>query len=143
MDAVDEQLIDRLPSRARAAGLQLGGEGGLLQALTKRLLEFALEGESPTTSADRHDPLGRDGGDSRNGHRAKTVLTDVGLWRSTSRGTGTAVSSRRSWPSGRSGCPGSTSCVAGQSGLQYAVPGGHGDARMDLLVVAGVLGTVA
>jgi hypothetical protein len=33
--------------------------------------------------------------------------------------------------------------VAGQSGLQYAVPGGHGDARLDLLVVAGVLGTVA
>ena len=26
----------------------------------------------------KHDPAGRDGGNSRNGHRAKTVLTDVG-----------------------------------------------------------------
>src|SRR5436305_2257171 len=26
----------------------------------------------------KHDPAGRDGGTSRNGHRAKTVLTDVG-----------------------------------------------------------------
>jgi hypothetical protein len=28
LDAVDEQLIDRLASRARAGGLQLAGEGG-------------------------------------------------------------------------------------------------------------------
>jgi hypothetical protein len=33
--------------------------------------------------------------------------------------------------------------VAGQSGFQYAVPGGDGDARLDLRVVAGVLGAVA
>jgi putative transposase len=39
LDAIDEQLIDRLASRARAGGLQLGGAGGLLQALTKRLME--------------------------------------------------------------------------------------------------------
>ena len=31
LDAVDEQLIDRLAARARAGGLQLAGEGGLLQ----------------------------------------------------------------------------------------------------------------
>jgi hypothetical protein len=30
LDAVDEQLIDRLASRAREGGLQLAGEGGLL-----------------------------------------------------------------------------------------------------------------
>jgi hypothetical protein len=51
LDPVDEQLIGRLASRARAGGLQLAGEGGLLQQLTKRLLESALEGSSPTTSA--------------------------------------------------------------------------------------------
>jgi putative transposase len=79
LDAVDEQLIDRLASRARAGGLQLAGEGGLLQQLTKRLLESALEGElSDHLGYDRHDPAGRDSGNSRNGHRAKTVLTDVG-----------------------------------------------------------------
>jgi transposase-like protein len=27
----------------------------------------------------KHDPAGRDGGNSRNGHRAKTVLTEAGL----------------------------------------------------------------
>jgi transposase-like protein len=79
LDAVDEQLIDRLASRARAGGLQLAGEGGLLQVLTKRLMESALEGEiTDHLGYDRHDPAGRDGGNSRNGHRPKTVLTDVG-----------------------------------------------------------------
>ena len=79
LDAVDEQLIDRLASRARAGGLQLAGEGGLLQVLTKRLMESALEGEiTDHLGYDRHDPAGRDGGNSRNGHRAKIVLTDVG-----------------------------------------------------------------
>src|SRR3954454_3815971 len=79
LDAVDEQLIDRLAARARAGGLQLAGEGGLLQQLTKRLLQAALEGEvTAPLGYDRHDVAGRDGGNSRNGHRAKTVLTDVG-----------------------------------------------------------------
>jgi hypothetical protein len=35
LDAVDEQLIDRLAARARAGGLQLAGEGELLQQLTQ------------------------------------------------------------------------------------------------------------
>ena len=79
LDKVDEQLIDRLATRARADGLQLAGEGGLLQQLTKRLLESALEGElTDHLGYDRHDPAGRDSGNSRNGHRSKTVLTDVG-----------------------------------------------------------------
>ncbi|MEU1280875.1 transposase, partial [Streptomyces sp. NPDC005805] len=38
---VDDQLIDELVGRAQAEGLQLTGEGGLLQQLTKRLLESA------------------------------------------------------------------------------------------------------
>jgi len=41
--AVDDQLIDELVGRAQAEGLQLTGEGGLLQRLTKRLLESALD----------------------------------------------------------------------------------------------------
>ncbi len=43
--SVDDRLIDELVGRAQAEGLQLTGEGGLLQQLTKRLLESALEGE--------------------------------------------------------------------------------------------------
>ncbi|TWG02980.1 mutator family transposase [Streptomyces brevispora] len=41
--SVDDRLIDELVGRAQAEGLQLTGEGGLLQQLTKRLLESALE----------------------------------------------------------------------------------------------------
>jgi transposase-like protein len=79
LDAVDEQLIARLAGRARAGGLQLTGEGGLLAQLTKRLVESALEGEiTDHLGYDRHDAAGRDGRNSRNGHRSKTVLTEVG-----------------------------------------------------------------
>ncbi|MFI2458223.1 IS256 family transposase, partial [Streptomyces sp. NPDC019539] len=42
---VDDQLLNELVARAQSEGLQLTGEGGLLQQLTKRLLESALEGE--------------------------------------------------------------------------------------------------
>ena len=78
--AVDGRAVDReLVERARSEGLQLTGEGGLLQQLTKRVLESALEGEiTDHLGYDKHDPAGRDGGNSRNGTRAKTVLTEVG-----------------------------------------------------------------
>ena len=79
LDAVDEQLIAQLAGRARAGGLALAGAGGLLAQLTKRLVESALEGElTDHLGYGRHDAAGRDGGNSRNGHRAKTVLTEVG-----------------------------------------------------------------
>jgi transposase-like protein len=79
LDAVDEQLIARLAGRARAGGLALTGEAGLLAQLTKRLVESALEGEiTDHLGYDRHDAVGRDGGNSRNGHRSKTLLTEVG-----------------------------------------------------------------
>ncbi|SDM25881.1 Transposase, Mutator family [Nonomuraea jiangxiensis] len=75
----DEQLIAMLVDRARTDGLQLTGEGGLLQQLTKRVLESALEGEiTDHVGYDKHDSEGRNSGNSRNGTRAKTVLTDVG-----------------------------------------------------------------
>ena len=41
----DEQLVTMLVERARPEELQLTGQGGLLQQLTKRVLESALEGE--------------------------------------------------------------------------------------------------
>ena len=75
----DEQLIAMLVDRARGEGLKLTGEGGLLQQLTKRVLESALEGEiTDHVGYDKHDPAGKGSGNSRNGTRAKTVLTDVG-----------------------------------------------------------------
>jgi putative transposase len=79
LPAADEQLLRELTERARAGGLQLTGEGGLLGKLTKMVVEGALEGElDDHLGYDKHDPAGRNGGNSRNGHRAKTVLTDTG-----------------------------------------------------------------
>jgi len=79
LDAVDEQLVRQLADRARAEGLQLTGEGGLLSRLTKTVLESALEGElDDHLGYAKHDPVGRNGENSRNGKRAKTVLTDIG-----------------------------------------------------------------
>jgi putative transposase len=79
LDATDEQLIRQLADRARAEGLQLTGEGGLLARLTKTVLESALEGElDDHLGYAQGDPAGRNGQDSRNGRRGKTVLTDVG-----------------------------------------------------------------
>ncbi|GGW97115.1 hypothetical protein GCM10010383_28670 [Streptomyces lomondensis] len=77
--ASDEQLFAMLVDRARSEGLQLTGEGGLLQMLTKRVLESALEGEITDHGGyEKHDPSGKNNGNSRNGTRSKTVLTDVG-----------------------------------------------------------------
>ena len=79
LDAVDEQLIRQLTDRARAEGLQLTGEGGLLTRLTKTVIESALEGElDDHLGYAKHDPAGRNGQNSRNGRRGKSVLTEVG-----------------------------------------------------------------
>lgn len=76
---IGDRLVEDFVQRARAGGLQLTGSGGVLQQLTKRLLESALEGEiTDHLGYEKNDPVGRNGGNSRNGHRAKTVLTDVG-----------------------------------------------------------------
>jgi putative transposase len=75
----DEQLIEMLVDRARSEGLQLTGEGGLLQQLTKRVLESALESEiTDHLGYGKHAVAGKNSGNSRNGTRSKTVLTDVG-----------------------------------------------------------------
>jgi putative transposase len=79
LSAADEQLVRELTERARAEGLKLTREGGLLGTLTKMVIEGALEGElDDHLGYSKHDPEGRDGGNSRNGYRGKTVLTDTG-----------------------------------------------------------------
>jgi hypothetical protein len=45
LSAADEQVLRELTERARAGGLKLTGEGGLLGKLTKMVVEGALEGE--------------------------------------------------------------------------------------------------
>jgi putative transposase len=73
------QLAEELVAQAHAEGVQLVGEGGLLTGLTKSVLETALDAEmSEHVGYDKHDPAGRNGGNSRNGYRAKTVVTEIG-----------------------------------------------------------------
>ena len=72
-------MLRELTERARAGGLKLSGPGGLLGGLTKMVIEGALEGElDDHLGYGKHEPEGRDGGNSRNRRRAKTVLTDTG-----------------------------------------------------------------
>jgi putative transposase len=79
LDALDGQLLDQLIGRAKERGVKLAGDGGLLRALTKRLLESALDGEvTDRLGFAKHNVSGDGSGDSRNGRRSKTVITDVG-----------------------------------------------------------------
>ncbi|MFG2979240.1 IS256 family transposase [Streptomyces sp. NPDC048331] len=74
---LDDQLIGQLVDRAKADGISLTGQGGLLQQLTKRILESALEGEiTDHLGHEKHEKTGS--GNTRNGTRAKTVITEVG-----------------------------------------------------------------
>ena len=50
-DATNDELVRLLAERARAEGLRLAGEGGLLSQLTKRVVESASTGSSTTISA--------------------------------------------------------------------------------------------
>src|SRR5579859_96062 len=77
--SADEQVAKELVERARSEGVQLVGPGGLLTDLTKTVLETALEVEMEDhLGYPKHAPAGRDKGNSRNGARSKTVLTEVG-----------------------------------------------------------------
>src|SRR5262249_35265454 len=57
LSAADEQVLRELTERARAGGLRLTGEGGLLGKLTKMVVEGALEGElDGHLGYGKHDP---------------------------------------------------------------------------------------
>ena len=79
MSGLDDEAIGELVDRARAEGVSLTGPGGLLGELTKKVLESALEGEMVDhVGYEPGDPAGRNRGNSRNGHRSKTVITEAG-----------------------------------------------------------------
>ena len=76
---LDEEVAKDLLARARREGVSLVGPGGLLAGLTKTVLETALEAElTDHLGYEKHDPVGRNGANSRNGARSKTVITEVG-----------------------------------------------------------------
>src|SRR5712691_6236454 len=70
-----EQLVER----ARAEGVELTGDDGLLTAMIRQVLQTGLEVElADHLGYEPYDPAGRGSGNSRNGSSAKTVTTDVG-----------------------------------------------------------------
>jgi putative transposase len=69
------QLAEQLLAQARSQGVELVGPNGLLNQLTKNVLETALEAEmSEHLGYAKHEAAGRDGANSRNGTRSKTVF---------------------------------------------------------------------
>ena len=74
-----EELAAVLLERAESDAVSLVGPGGLLAELTKRVLEAGLEAElTEHVGYAPYDPAGHHSGNSRNGTRSKTVITDVG-----------------------------------------------------------------
>ncbi len=72
-------IAGRLVEAARADGVALTGDGGLLPALLSRVLSAGLEVElGEHLGYDRHAPVGRNSGNSRNGAYQRTVTTEVG-----------------------------------------------------------------
>jgi hypothetical protein len=74
-DVVGEQLARQLVEQARSQGVDLVGPEGLLRRVTKLVIEGALEGElTDHLGYGRHDQVGKDGGNSRNGETQLATL---------------------------------------------------------------------
>jgi transposase-like protein len=73
------RLAGQLVEAAAERGIELTGADGLLTALTRQVLQSALEAEmSAHLGYDKHDPIGRMVENSRNGSSPKTVRTEIG-----------------------------------------------------------------
>jgi putative transposase len=76
---LDEVFLDELMARVQAEGLELTGPGGLLNQLTRQVLERALEEEmTDHLGYERGDLSGHGSGNSRNGFSGKTLTTEIG-----------------------------------------------------------------
>ena len=73
----EQQLAEQLLKQAKEQGVDLVGPDGVLNGLTKRVLETALEAEmTEHLGYEKHGNT--TGENARNGIRSKTVLTVVG-----------------------------------------------------------------
>ncbi len=78
LSKAEQALVSDLVRSSRAQGVALTGPDGLLKALTKSVLEAALDEElTEHLGYDKHDVAGRNTGNSRNGTRTKRVLPDA------------------------------------------------------------------
>jgi putative transposase len=74
-----DDTSEERPDRSLADGKSLVGPGGLLSELTKQVLETGLEVEMEEhLGYAKHAAEGRNHGNSRNGTRSKTVITEIG-----------------------------------------------------------------
>lgn len=77
-----EELAALAVERTAEGGLRLMGEGGILPELAQHLMQAALEAEMDQHLAAEAGQVGgrgaRSGGNTRNGYRAKKVITEVG-----------------------------------------------------------------
>ncbi len=94
--AIDLKLIDKLLADYKKPE-DIIGENGLLKQLTKALLERAMQVEmTDHLGYEKHDPVGNNSGNSRNGATTKTLKGDFGEmpWRDAA-GIATAATNRR------------------------------------------------
>jgi transposase-like protein len=78
-DAAMREWAEELVARARAEGVELTGDGGLLTGLVRQVLQTGLEVElEDHLGYEPYDPAGRNSGNSRNGTSRKTVKTEIG-----------------------------------------------------------------
>ncbi|MGH3097171.1 MAG: IS256 family transposase [Streptosporangiales bacterium] len=77
--ALSPETIDGLLAEANDSGTPVDGAEGLLNQMTKAVLERAMEAElTDHLGYARHDPAGAGTGNSRNGSGKKTVSTTAG-----------------------------------------------------------------
>src|SRR5262245_11181082 len=77
---IDNELIDNL-LKVYKKPVDLIGDNGLLKELTKRLLERAMSAEMSEHVGyeyEKHDPIGNNSGNSRNGNSAKKIKGSFG-----------------------------------------------------------------
>lgn len=78
-DVFGSEAIDALLADAQAAGTPIDGVDGLLNQMTKAVIERALQAEmTHELGYERNDPAGAGSGNSRNGVSRKTVSTTNG-----------------------------------------------------------------
>jgi putative transposase len=78
-EALDPSTIDALLADARITGTPLDGVDGLLNQMTKAVIERALQAEmAHELGYQRGDPAGVGSGNSRNGSSTKTISTTHG-----------------------------------------------------------------
>ena len=106
--SIDNELIDNLLKNYKKPE-DLIGENGLLKQLTKQLLERAMAAEmTEHVGYEKHDAIGNNSGNSRNGKSAKTIKGTFGELALRRHGIAMGPSSRKSSISIRPASPGST-----------------------------------